>query len=139
MTHTPQTGQPSPEKESFGALVATILGQVSTLVRGEMELAQVQLKEKVTKLGLGGALLAVAGVLALYMFGLLLFAAVQAFALIIPQWAAFLAVAGILLVIIAVLAVVGGAELKKSNEVKVDPAAGIKASTDAAKKGFKNE
>lgn len=84
MSHTSPPGEPGPEKPSFGELLATILGQISTLVRGEIELAQVQLKEKLTKLGIGGALLVVAGVLALYMLGLLLFAAVWAFSLIDP-------------------------------------------------------
>ena len=51
----------------------------------------------------------------------------------------FLVVAGILLVIIAALVVVGGAELKKSGDVKLDPVSGIKASVEAAKKGFDNE
>ena len=139
MSHTPHAGSSQPEKESFGELIATILGQVSTLVRGEIDLAKVQAKEKFTKLGIGGALIAVAGFLALYMLGLFLFAAVYAFALIMPVWAAFLVVAGILLVIIAALVVVGGAELKKSGDVKLDPASGIKASIEAAKKGFDNE
>ena len=75
MSHTPHAGSSQPEKESFGELIATILGQVSTLVRGEIDLAKVQAKEKFTKLGIGGALIAVAGFLALYMLGLFLFAA----------------------------------------------------------------
>ena len=86
-----------------------------------------------------GALLVVAGVLALYMLGLLLFAAVWAFSLIMPLWAAFLVVSGILLVIIAGLVVIGGIELKKANDVAVNPVTGLKASTDAAKKGFQDE
>ncbi|MDN5559916.1 MAG: phage holin family protein, partial [Ruaniaceae bacterium] len=83
--------------------------------------------------------LVVAGVLALYMLGLLLFAAVWAFSLIMPLWAAFLVVSGILLVIIAGLVVIGGIELKKANDVAVNPVTGLKASTDAAKKGFQDE
>ena len=113
--------------------------QFSTLVRGEIELAQVQLKEKVSKLGLGGGLLAAAGVLALYMLGLLLLGAVWGLGNVMPLWAAFLVVSGILLVIIAVLGVIGVKELQKSNEVKVDPATGLKATADAAKKGLQND
>lgn len=141
MTATPEPNPPlgEPEKQSFGELVGMITGQVSTLVRGEIELAQVQLKSKFAKLGLGGALFAAAGVLALYMLGLLLLAAVWAFSLILPLWAAFLLVSGILLAVILVLVAVGAAAMKKSNEVTVEPGAGFKASAEAAKRGFKDE
>ena len=135
------TANPGPgsEKQSLGDLIGGMTAQFSTLVRGEIELAQVQLKEKVSKLGLGGGLLAAAGVLALYMLGLLLLGAVWGLGNVMPLWAAFLVVSGILLVIIAVLGVIGVKELQKSNEVKVDPATGLKATADAAKKGLQND
>lgn len=128
-----------PEKQSFGQLISTITKQMSTLVRGEIELAQVQLKAKITKLGIGGALLAGAGFLALYLLGLLLLGSVWAFGLIMPLWAAFFTVSGILLLIILLLALVGLGQIKKSKEYEVDPKTGLKETADAAKKGFKNE
>lgn len=63
--------------------------------------------------GVGIALLVVAGVLALYMLGFLFGAAADALALIVPIWAAKLIVAGILLVLIVIFALVGKASLKK--------------------------
>lgn len=139
MTATPNPPQGEQEKQSLGALVASMTSQLSMLVRGEIELAQVQLKSKFTKLGIGGAMFAVAGVLALYMLGLLLLGAVWAFGLILPLWAAFLVVSGILLLVIVGLVLFGITELKKSKEFPVDPKSGLQATAEAAKKGFQNE
>ncbi len=133
---TPEGDQ---EKQSFGALISAITQQLSMLVRGEIELAQVQLKAKLTKLGIGGAFFAIAGVLALYLLGLLFLGSVWAFGLIMPLWAAFFTVSGILLLIIVVLLLLGLNEMKKSKEYTVDPKTGLKETADAAKRGFKNE
>ncbi|MDO5494764.1 MAG: phage holin family protein [bacterium] len=135
-TATPTTGAGS-DTRTIGQLVSTISGQFSGLVRGELELAQANLKEKVAKLGSGGAMLAVAGVLALYMLGMLLAAGAWAFSLIMPIWAGFLIMAGILLLFILVLVLFGLRAMKKSKEFEVAPGEGIKKSVEAAKMGFK--
>lgn len=127
------------DSRSLGELVSSLTEQFSTLVRGEIELAQLNLKSKLTAGGIGGALLAAAGVLALYMFGLLLLAAAWAFSNIMPMWAALLVVSAILLVIIAALGAVGAMKLKASKAVKVDPKCGLMESVEAAKKGLKHE
>lgn len=123
-------------QKTMGELVANVSQQLSRLVRGELELAQVRLTEKVSALGGGGAMLAVAGVLALYALGLLFLGAVWAFSLVLPLWASFLIVAGILLVIVAILALVGKSKIDASKKVQVDPASGFKADVAAAKKGI---
>ncbi len=123
---------------TIGELVARVSEQFSRLIRGELELAQTNLQAKVTKLGVGGGLLAAAGVLALYAFGLLLLGAVWGLAEALPLWAAFLIVAAILLVIVAILALAGKKQLERSKEFQVDPAAGIKLDVEAAKKGIQS-
>lgn len=126
----PKSGQ------SVGELVAKVTAQFSALVRDEITYNKLQATSKVKKLGLGGALLAVAGVLALYMLGLLLMAAAFAFANIVPVWAGFLIVAGILLLIILILAGIGAGRLKASQKHQVNPALGLQKDVDAMKKGL---
>lgn len=122
---------------SIGELIAKVTAQFSFLVRDEIKFASLQAKAKVTKLGTGGALFAVAGVLALYMFGILLLAAGFGFSTFLPTWLAFLCVAGILFVIILLLALFGVFKLKASKKHKVDPKAGMLKNLDAVKKGIK--
>jgi hypothetical protein len=80
---------------------------VSALVRDEIQLAQVQLTEKAKALGTGGALFAVAGLFGLFGLGWLLHAAYLGLAGVLPDWAAALIVAGSVLLIAAIAALVG--------------------------------
>jgi uncharacterized membrane protein YqjE len=106
---------PRPEGEpSLGQLVGKMTETVSALVRDEIQLAQTQLAEKGKALGTGGALFAVAGLFALFGLGWLLHAAFLALALVVPGWAAALIVAGGVLLIAAVAALVGKALMDKA-------------------------
>ncbi|MCI7690717.1 phage holin family protein [Trueperella pyogenes] len=131
------TGPVAPSGQSIGELVAKITAQFSALVRDEISYTKLQATAKVKKLGIGGALFAVAGVLALYMLGTLLLAAGFGFATIMPVWAAFLAVSGILLLIILLLALIGALSFKASKKHDVDPKSGLQKDIDAVKKGIK--
>lgn len=121
---------------SIGELVAKITSQFSALVRDEIKYTGVQAKTKASRFGKGAGFLAVAGVLALYMLGLLLTAASIAFGNIVPMWAGFLIVAGILLVIIAFLALMGKSAIDKAKKAEVDPKSGLNKNVEALKKGF---
>lgn len=123
-------------RPSLGNLVSKLSDQVQALVKGEIELAKVKAANMAKRSGAGIALLVVAGVLALYMLGFLFGAAADAFALVVPMWAAKLIVAGILLVLLAIFALVGKASLKKGLTDKPDPQAGIKEGIEAVKKGL---
>ncbi len=123
-------------RPSLGNLVSKLSDQVQALVKGEIELAKVKATNMAKRSGAGIALLVVAGVLALYMLGFLFGAAADAFALVVPMWAAKLIVAGILLVLLAIFALVGKASLKKGLTDKPDPQAGIKEDIEAVKKGL---
>ena len=109
---------------------------MQALVKGEIELAKVKATNMAKRSGLGIALLVVAGVLALYMLGFLFGAVAEALVLAVPMWAAKLIVAGILLVLVAILALVGKASLQKGISEKPDPQEGIKEGIAAVKKGL---
>lgn len=142
MSSTDQFTSPAPNTENSGArpsigeLVGKISAQVSALVRDEIKHAGIQMKAKVSKLAVGGVLIIVAAILALYMLSLLLFAAVAAFAKITSLWLAFLIVAGILLLLIVILLLVGINRIKASEKHQFNPQEGIGKDIDAVKKGL---
>ena len=123
-------------RPKLGNLLSKLSDQIQALVKGEIELAKVKATNMAKRSGMGIALLVVAGVLALYMLGYLFGAAASALALVVPLWAAKLIVAGILLVVLLILALVGKASLQKGISDKPAPQEGIKESIAAVKKGL---
>ncbi|MCC5578743.1 MULTISPECIES: phage holin family protein [Microtetraspora] len=95
------------EAPSTGELVRQMSEQMSRLVRDELRLAKIELTEKGRHAGIGAGLFGGAGVIALLGGGALVATAILALALVIPAWAAALAVGGGLLFLAAVLGVVG--------------------------------
>jgi hypothetical protein len=103
---TPASSQPS--EESLGALVATASRDLSALVKGEIELAKVEIASEVKKGVAGGAMFATAGFLCVLALILLLISA--AYGLVaagLDPAIAFLIVAGVLILLAVVLALVG--------------------------------
>lgn len=120
-------------ERTIGQLVADISHEMSGLVRAEIELAKAEVKAGVTKGGMGAGLLAGAAFFALIAFILLCFAG--AYGLVaagLPEWAAFLVVTGVLLLLAAVLALVGRGRLRQVSAPQrtIDTA---KASVEAIK------
>jgi len=80
---------------SLGDLVALAVSDITQLVKFEVDLAKLELKEDAQRLGVGGVLLGIAGFVACLVLMLLSFAfAYGLIALGIWPWAAFLIVAG---------------------------------------------
>ncbi|HUJ07203.1 MAG TPA: phage holin family protein [Streptosporangiaceae bacterium] len=93
-------------QESLGDLVATAVSDISQLVRYEVDLAKLELKNDARRLGIGAVLLGMAAFVGCLVLMLLCFA--FAYGLVaagIWTWAAFLIVAGtcVLLAALAVL------------------------------------
>lgn len=99
-------------RRSLLGLLADVPRLVSELVTAEIEQLKAEMKAKLKALGIGAGLLAGAAVVLLFMVGVLLTAAVLALALVMPGWAAALVVAGVLLILAAILAWIGYAKLK---------------------------
>lgn len=121
---------------SLGELFSSIFEQIPALIRGEIDYTIASAKAKGKEMGVGGAALGVAGVMAMFGFLMLLFAGVVGLAEVVPLWAAFLIVAGVLLLIAAVAAFIGKSRLSKSKKYTVDPKAGVDRSVEAVRKGF---
>jgi len=99
------------DKQSLGTMISGVTQDLSTLLRGEIELAKAELRDSARNAGKGGGLLAGAAVFGFV--SLLFLFATLAWTLNIwlPTWAAWLIVTVLLLIITAVLALVGKKQL----------------------------
>jgi uncharacterized membrane protein YqjE len=100
-------------ERGMGELVKELSGQVSTLVRQEVELAKAEMAEKGKKAGIGAGMLGGAGVAALVMLGSLTAFLILALALALPAWAAALIVTAAWGAIAAVLALLGRNKMRE--------------------------
>jgi uncharacterized membrane protein YqjE len=107
MTDSPVRGPNRPgQEQSVGALVSQAMADVSELLRCELDLAKLELKEDVTRASVAGASLVMAGFAGCLVLVLLCFSyAYGLMELGVPGWASFLIVAAscIVLAILGVL------------------------------------
>jgi uncharacterized membrane protein YqjE len=96
-----------------GELIKDLSGQVSRLVRQEVELAKLEMTEKGKKLGVGAGMLVGAAVAMLLMLASLTAFLIIVLALAMPWWAAALIVTAVWGVIAAVLALRGRDEVRE--------------------------
>ena len=99
--------------QGVGAAVKQVAERTSSIVRLELELAALELKRKVVSLGLGIGLAVAAAGLIVFMTAFVYAAIAAALALVMPTWAALLVVAGILLLMAAVLGFLALDRIKK--------------------------
>ena len=92
---------------NIGGLVSQATSDLSQLVRDEVELAKVELKEKGKEAGVGAGLFGGAGAIALYGLGVLIAAAVLGLATALPAWLSALIVAAVLFAIAGIAALLG--------------------------------
>lgn len=123
-------------KPTIGSLVADLSSQASTLVRGELEYAQANLKAKVKNLGMGGVHLGIAAFIGLYATGMLFVTFALVLAIWLPVWAGFLVVTAALLLFAGVFALLGVKKLKASQAYKVSPGDGFGKDVAAFKNGL---
>jgi uncharacterized membrane protein YqjE len=103
-----------PDQPSIGQLVADASASFSTILRGEIELAKIELRSSVKNVGAGVGMFIAAAVLLVFSltFGLIALAE-GLVALHIWRWAAYLIVFGFLLLIIALLVFLGIRTVKR--------------------------
>ncbi len=116
MSHpTQQPIQPSADERSLGEVVSDLSTDLSTLMKQEVQLAKVELKQEVSKVGKGAGMLGGAGLAGWFV---LLFLSL-ALTFLLDNWlpieVAALITAGLWAVIAAPLALVGRKELQEAN------------------------
>lgn len=100
---TPRAGT----DRSLGELVADATGELSTLLRKEMELAKTELKQDVSALGKGVGAFGGAGFLGYLGIIFLSLGAMFGLDAVLPLWAAALVVGGVYLLVAGALALMG--------------------------------
>ncbi len=121
----------SGHQPSTGELVSRLSQELSTLVRDEIKLAQLEVSSKAKKAGIGVGLFGGAGVFAWFGFGALVAAAILGIATAVSAWLAAVIVGAALLVIAGGAALLGKKEVSQGAPPLPDQAiAGVK--TDVA-------
>lgn len=108
----PKPEAPRP-KRSLIDLLTSIPEQVQELVQREIELVKTELTEKLKALGTGGGLILGAVIVVMFFIGVLLTLAIIGLSYVMPDWAAALVVAGVLLITAVILGLVGYRILKR--------------------------
>jgi uncharacterized membrane protein YqjE len=99
---------------SLGALVAEASASMSTILRGEIELAKLELKSSVKNAGVGAGLFAAAGVLLVFSLTFGLIALAEGFiAMGLYRWLGYLIVFVLLLLIIGLCVFIGVKKVKR--------------------------
>lgn len=105
--------RPPPADASVGELMTRLSEQTSRLVRDELALAQIELRDTAKQAGKGAGLLSGAGVLALFGLGAGIATAIIALALVLPLWASALIVTAVLFVAAGIAALMGRKEVQQ--------------------------
>jgi Putative Actinobacterial Holin-X, holin superfamily III len=126
----------SPLQPTLGELIASLSLQLTTLVKGEVELAKAQVAEKGKSMGLGIGLFVGAGLFGFFAFAVLVATAILGIATALPAWLSALIVGVALLLFAGLLAFVGKKALDKAKEVKPEPVANLKQDIEIVKDGF---
>jgi Putative Actinobacterial Holin-X, holin superfamily III len=125
------------ETDAHGGLGATakeVAEHASSLVRLELELAQLELKRKATNLGIGIGLTVGAAVFGLYAFGFLFATIAAGLATAMSTWLALLIVTIGLVVLAAILGLIGVSRIQKGTPPVPEQAIReAKLTTDALK------
>lgn len=100
------------ENASLGDLFSRLTADLSKLVRSEVELAKVEIKESVDAARTAGISVGVAGVLGLMAFVMLSFAAAWGLSELVPEGVAFLIVGGAYGLVALALLALGRQRLK---------------------------
>lgn len=108
------------DDKSLGELVAIATGSISQLVKSEIELAKLEMRNDVKKAALGGTLFAIAGLAA----GLVVILLSVAFALGLVavgifDWLAFIIVAGFYVLLAAALVGLGMLRMRRLSGAKL--------------------
>lgn len=104
-------------KMFVNVIVASIAGRWISVIKTEAEIAKIELGIKAKQIGKGVGMLAAAAVLAFFMTLVLLAAAVAGLSVVWPVWLAALAVGGVILLIVLILALAGSSKIKKNKDL----------------------
>ena len=123
---------PSNDDRSLFTLVGELPDRVSDLIRAEIDQIKAEISYKLKHFGIGSGFFVAVLVLLPFLFFCLIAAAIFALALVMPAWAAALVVAGVILVVMAILVGIGMLNFKRGSE-PLESIESLKADLDALK------
>ena len=100
---TPPGGPPPPRRRPIGAVVSSVADGLRSLLRQEVELAKIEMKEAAAAKAKGVALMVAAGLMGLFALVFMAVAGAAALDLVLPTWAAYLIVGGVFVLLSLVL------------------------------------
>jgi len=103
-------------RKSLGDLLAETPQMIVDLAKAEIQHLKQEISEKAKGVGIGGALLAAAGVVSIFLFSWLLYAGYQGLNVVFAPWLSALLISLLLLIVLAVLALVGVGLIKKNKD-----------------------
>lgn len=119
---------------STGELVKLLSEQVSTLVRDELKLAQLEMTRKGKQAGIGAGMLGGGGVIALYGIGCLIACAIIGISRVLAPWLSALVVGVALLAVAGIAALAGKSRLQQATPpVPREAVQSVKADIDEIK------
>lgn len=125
------------QEKSLGTVVKDLTEDLSTLVRSEIALAKLEMKQSFAAMGAASAMFAVAAFFGLFALGFLLVtAALGLVAVGVSPWLATLIVAALLLIMAGVLAFIGKTKLKNFNPVPHQTIENVKTDISTIKGDF---
>jgi hypothetical protein len=121
-------------EQSTGELIKLLSEQVSTLVRDELKLAQLEMTRKGKQAGIGVGMLGGGGMLALYGIGCLIACAIIGISRVLAPWLSALVVGVALLAVAGIAALVGKSRLQQATPpVPQEAVQSVKADVDEIK------
>ena len=126
---------PSTTEQSTGQLLAQLSEQTTRLVRDEMALARLEIKESVKHAGLGAGLFSAAGLLGFFGLAALIATAIIALDLALPLWASALIVTGVIFVAAALAALIGKKQVAQASPKPERAVEGVQKDINELKEG----
>lgn len=127
------------QEASLGSLLGNLVSDLQDLIRGEIKLARQELKEEAQSAAIGVGLMAGAGVFALVGMIFLGFTLTYALMRLVPDWAAALIVAVLILAGALTLFVIGRQRLAHVDPVPHQTIASLKEDTQWVKQQMNSD
>ena len=128
----------SPQSQrSLSDVVQDIIANLQQIIRSEMRLATVEIKEKTDQAKKPATTLAIGGVLGLYGVGFVLLASMYALSLVLAPWLAALIVGVVLAIVATILVGSGRKSLKKIQALPEKTVQSVKENVQWSKEQIK--
>jgi hypothetical protein len=128
--------RPAPGDRSVAELVEDATSQIRTLVRDELQLATIELRNKGKRFGMGAGAFGGAGLVAGYGGAALVAGVVLLLATVWAAWVAALVVGGVAFVVAGVLVLAGRSQVKRAvPPIPQEAVAGVKRDVEVVKEG----